>query len=141
MELNDVLDAGERIGGLQFVPLSFKRNRQMVAALSEKLPEQDAALFTLTFEHIASLYAASTGTPMDASMFAAQFQMLLREHADTILGILSEFSGHPIEKLEELTPGQIRRAFEVLLEIPTSVGLSAQASNTPVQPTGQKPSR
>lgn len=129
-ELNDLVDAGERIGGLQFEPLSIKRNQQMVAALSEKLPEQDAALFTMGFESFASLISAAGGTAVEPAVFIAQFQSVLREHLDTILEVLSEFSGHPVAKLEELTPAEIRRAFEVMLQIPTSIGWSAPTKNT-----------
>jgi hypothetical protein len=129
MELDAVLDAGERIGGLQFEPLSIKRNRQMVAALSEKLPEQDAALFTMSFESFASIVSAAGGSAVEPSVFMAQFHSILREHAETVLQILSEFSGHPVVKLEELTPNEIRRAFEVMLQIPTSVGWSPPTKN------------
>jgi len=123
-EMEHIADAGEHIGGLLFVPLSLKRHLQMLAAIREVLPnEQDAALFQWNYDTFASLYAAASGgASLDPSVFMAHFHSVLREHAESLLKILSEFSGHAVEALEGLTPNQIRRAFEVLLEIPTSVG-------------------
>lgn len=116
--LDQLAGAGERIGGLQFAPLSIRRSAQFAAAITEKLGSEVSALFLIPLSMAAAAVSAGSQVPLDEKAIRTQFDQVVREHIDDVLAILSEFSGHPVEKLEALRPSEIRRVVEVLLDIP-----------------------
>lgn len=118
-DVEELAGVGERIGGLVFEPLSIRRRAQFASALTELLGEDNTTLFVFPLSLAASIASTGVQAEIDARHLRVQFDQLVSQHLDQILALLSEYSGHPAEKLENLRPSEIRRVFEVLLDLPT----------------------
>ncbi len=117
--LDEVTAAGSAIGGLVFRPLPIRAASEFVKLCEQKIPTANVLLLTpRAFVRVYREGTDGTATTMDEQTATEIRKHYAREHADLLMEVIAQFSGHPVQALEKLTTSELLQAVDVMLENP-----------------------
>lgn len=104
-----------KLGDFEFVPLRFLQQRRLEEALAEAFGDE-VFLFTMPLKFAARLQEQNLGYADEDSLRARAYS-LLRQKGETLLSVLSELTGAPLETLQELRVSELYQVVQHVLEI------------------------
>jgi|YNPMSStandDraft_1061717.scaffolds.fasta_scaffold16251_2 hypothetical protein len=117
MDLDSVTATGTPIGNLLFRPLPIRAANELTKLIQEHLKEA-ANVILLTPHAFVKVFPQTGESDMDVATAAEFRRGYAREHADVLTQFVAQYSGHPVEAVEQLTTSELLQALDIMLENP-----------------------
>jgi hypothetical protein len=118
VDLDDVTASGTAVGKLLFRPLPIRLANELTKQIQEHLKEA-ANVVLLTSRAFVRVFPQGDGGGSMDEQTADEFRRgYAREHADLLTQLIAQYSGHPVEAVEQLTTSELLRALDIMLENP-----------------------